>query len=120
MDSNLLRKFLTFGSVGRMGISLGFDYTYFDKSLFKKITLLTDFSKPRVRILDQVNSLRGPEKINHFFEGLVLLIIVTRTLYISMASLQKLIRNQSKKKIYLPTTNKIKKDFNTCFRIYVS
>ena len=38
MDSNLLRKFLTFGSVGRMGISLGFDYIYFDKSLFKKIT----------------------------------------------------------------------------------
>ena len=70
MDSNLLRKFLTFGSVGRMGISLGFDYTYFDKSLFKKITLLTDFSKPRVRILDQVNSLRGPEKKkNIFFRG---------------------------------------------------
>ena len=69
MDSNLLRKFLTFGSVGRMGISLGFDYIYFDKSLFKKITLLTDFSKPRVRILDQVNSLRGPEKKNIFFRG---------------------------------------------------
>ena len=97
MDSNLLRKFLTFGSVGRMGISLGFDYIYFDKSLFKKITLLTDFSKPRVRILDQVNSLRGPEKKKTFFLG-ASVIDHRNTCSISMAGLQKLIGNQSIKK----------------------
>ena len=97
IDSNLLRKFLTFGSVGRMGISLGFDYIYFDKSLFKKITLLTDFSKPRVRILDQVNSLRGPEKKKTFFLG-ASVIDHRNTCSISMAGLQKLIGNQSIKK----------------------
>ena len=99
MDSNLLRKFLTFGSVGRMGISLGFDYIYFDKSLFKKITLLTDFSKPSVRILDQVNSLRGPEKKKTFFLG-ASVIDHRNTCSISMAGLQKLIGNQSKKNYF--------------------
>ena len=109
MDSNLLRKFLTFGSVGRMGISLGFDYIYFDKSLFKKITLLTDFSKPRVRILDQVNSLRGPEKKNSFFLG-ASVIDHRNTCSISMAGLQKLIGNQSKKNYF---TYILKKKKNT-------
>ena len=107
IDSNLLRKFLTFGSVGRMGISLGLIiYTLTSLCLRKLLCWLIlvspEFGFWIKLILSEV------QKKKTFFLG-ASVIDHRNTCSISMAGLQKLIGNQSKKNYFTYILKKKKK-----------